>query len=126
MGGSLASGFMAAAQRNLPQANAGIASYLATRFNYVRQVDVHSHWAGLAILLIVFGALFDRVAFDERKRVYLALAFLVGSVVFPLGVILQTLTRGPVASALAVSGAALVIIALAGIAVGLARSGEQA
>jgi hypothetical protein len=121
MGGSLAAGFTHAAERRLPEANAAIAAYAATRFAYVRQVDVHSHWIGLAMLLIVLGALFDRVAFSQRTRYWLALALLTGAVLFPLGVILETVSAGALPKALAVAGSVLVIGPLALISWGFAR-----
>ena len=43
------------------------------------------------MLMIVLGVVFDGVAFSERVRAwYCAGSLLAGSVVFPLGVILQT------------------------------------
>jgi hypothetical protein len=46
---------------------------------------------------------------------------LAGSVVFPLGVILQTVRMVPLGSALAIAGSALVIGALGATAVGFMR-----
>ena len=122
MGGSLATAFMHAAERHMPEARNAIDVYGATKYDYVRQVDVHSHWIGLAMLMIVLGAVVDSVAFSERMRLLVALVLLIGSVMFPLGVILQTASHGGMlASALAVLGSALVIVALAAVAVGFAR-----
>lgn len=121
MGGSLATAFVQAADRHSPESEAALAVYGATKHDYVRQVDVHSHWIGLAMLAIVLGVVFDEVGFGARVRFWIALALLAGSVVFPLGVILQTTHAGPLASALAIAGSALVISALAAVAVGFAR-----
>lgn len=121
MGASLANAFARAAERRMPEAHAALEAFAQSQFNYVRHVDVHSHWTGLAMLLIVFGAIFDRVGFDERKRFYLATMLVVGAVSFPLGVVLQTANRGPIPKALAVLGSALVILALAAVALGFAR-----
>jgi len=97
-------------------------NYASTKYDYVRQVDIHSHWIGLAMLLIVLGVAFDQLAFSERSRTWIAVALLIGSFVFPLGVILQTVRHGAVfASALAVFGSATVTIALAAIAWGFSR-----
>ena len=125
MGGSLATGFAKAAERKLPEAHAALDTYAATRFEYVREVDVHSHWSGLAMLLIVLGVVFDRVGYDERKRRGLAALLLVGSVIFPLGVILQTFDRGPVPLAMAVAGPLMLIVALALVAAGFLRSEKK-
>jgi hypothetical protein len=124
MGGSLATGFLNAANRDLPQAHAAIDAYGGTKYDYVRQVDVHSHWIGLAMLMIVLGVVFDEVAFGERLRFLIALALLIGSVTFPLGVILQTVSHGAaLASALAIVGSGLVIVSLTMVAVGFTRQG---
>jgi hypothetical protein len=92
----------------------------------VRQVDVHSHWIGLGMLLMLMGAIFDRVAFSLRKRVWIAVALLSGAFVFPFGVLLQTFSHGAFfASASAVLGSALVTIALGAVAWGLAVKGAN-
>jgi len=51
-----------------------------------------------------------------------AWSLVAGSVVFPLGVILQTIERGVIAQAVAALGALMVIIALGAIALGFARA----
>ncbi len=122
IGGSLATSFVHAAEGRLPEAHEAIDTYAGVKYDYVRQVDVHSHWIGLAMLMIVLGIAFDRVRFSEPIRFWVAVAFLAGSVGFPLGVILQTVNRGGVfPSALAVGGSALVIMALLAAAIGFAR-----
>ena len=126
MGGSLATAFVNAAERNIPGAHNSIDAYATTKYNYVRQVDVHSHWIGLAMLMIVLGAAFERVSFRESTRIWLAMAMLVGSVIFPLGVILQTVNHGGlIPSGLAVAGSALATISLAGVAWGFARQSNS-
>jgi hypothetical protein len=122
MGGALANGFVQVAQGQIPEAHASIDSYGRTRYNYVRQVDVHSHWIGLGMLMILLGVVFDSQGFSEQTRRWLALALLTGSLAFPLGVILQTATHGAIfASVLAVAGSALVTFGLAATALGFAR-----
>lgn len=121
MGEALATGFAYAAEEQMSQAHVALDTYAATKFEYVREVDVHSHWSGLALFLILLGVIFDQVAFQERTRFYLAATLMVGSVLFPLGVLLQTLDRGILPEVLAVIGSGLLIIALSGVAVGFAR-----
>jgi hypothetical protein len=124
MGSSLAAAFVHAAEGHLPEAENAIESYASIKYDYVRQVDVHSHWIGLAMLLIVMGVIFDHVAFSDRMRFWIAIALLAGAVVFPLGVLLQTLSHGAfLASTLAVLGSASMTIALAAVAWGLAVKG---
>ena len=121
MGGALATGFAQAAERKMDDAHASLATYSQTEFDYVRQVDVHSHWGGLAMLLMLLGVAFDRVGFSERARVRLAALLVAGSFLFPLGVLLQTADHGAGPKALAAAGAAMVIIGLGAAAVGFAR-----
>jgi len=123
IGGSLAQAFLSAAQRNPIEAHAAINAYASTKYDYVRQVDVHSHWIGLAMMLIVLGAVLDNVAFRPRAKTWIAVALVAGSFVFPLGVILQTVSHGAAfASALAILGSATVTIALGAVVWGFARS----
>jgi hypothetical protein len=86
---------------------------------------VHGHWIGLAMLLIVLGIGFDRVNFSERLKLFVALGLLLGSVIFPLGVLLQTMTHGPLPRAIAIAGSAFVIAGLLGSAVGVAVRGSS-
>jgi hypothetical protein len=122
IGSSLATGFAAAAERNPASTEAALAKYREAKYVYDRQVDVHSHWIGLAMLLIVLGIGFDRVSFSDRLKLLLALGLFLGALLFPLGVLLQTMSHGGLPRAIAVAGSVLVIGSLAGIAVGLGRS----
>jgi len=120
IGASLASAFTRAAEQDPAQMKASISNYREAKYVYERQVDAHGHWIGLAMLLIVMGAIFDHVAFGERVKLWIAIALLAGAVVFPLGVVLQTLNDGGTfASALAILGSTLTIVALAASAWGL-------
>jgi hypothetical protein len=121
MGEALATGFAQAAERKMEDAHASLATYSDTEFDYVRQVDVHSHWGGLAILLMLLGLAFDRVGFSERTRTVLAVLLVAGSFLFPLGVLLQTVDHGAGPKALAEVGAAMVIFGLGAVAIGFAR-----
>jgi hypothetical protein len=124
IGTSLAGSFTAAAERNPVVMEASLEQYRETKYIYDRQVDVHGHWIGLAMMLIVLGIGFDRVNFPERFKLLLALGLLVGSVVFPLGVLLQTMSHGPLPRAVAIAGSGFVIVALLGSAIGVA-SGDR-
>ncbi len=126
IGERLATGFARAAERNLPQAHVALNEYAAANFEYVREVDAHSHWSGLALLLILLGLMFDQVAFSERVRVALALLLVTGSFAFPLGVILQTVDAGAAPRAIAVIASGLLIAGLGGVAFGFARRKESA
>lgn len=123
IGGYLAQAFLSAAQRNTVEAHGAIDAYASTKYDYVRQVDVHSHWIGLAMVLIVLGVVLDNAAFSPRVKTWIAVALVAGSFVFPLGVILQTVSHGAAfASALAILGSATVTSALGAVVWGFARS----
>jgi hypothetical protein len=126
IGASLAGSFAAAADRNPAVMESSLEQYREAKYVYDRQVDVHGHWIGLAMLLIVLGIGFDRVNFPERVRRFLALGLLVGAVVFPLGVLLQTLSHGPLPRAIAIAGSGFVIVSLLGSAMGVVARGSPA
>ncbi len=127
MVGSLAQSFSAAAARDLTSSHTALHRYGETKYDYVRQVDTHSHWVGLAMLMIVLGALYDRVNLSESRRQLVATSLLAGSAVFPLSVILQTYHHGALLyKVLAVISSGLVIAALAATAWGFARPSESA
>lgn len=122
LGGSLTAAFVKGAERNLPAAQSSIETYAHNAYAYVRQVDTHSHWIGLAMILMVLGVAFDRLSFGERGKLTLAVMLLAGSAVFPLGVLMQTWAPGPLPQAIAALGATIVTVALAGAALGFARA----
>jgi hypothetical protein len=124
IGGTLGAGFSAASERNLAAADAALIQYRETKYAYDRHVDVHGHWIGLAMLLILLGIAFDRIALSERIKLLLAGGAVFGAFLFPFGVLLQAFSHGPAPRALAVLGSALVIASLAGMTLGLARARE--
>jgi hypothetical protein len=122
LGSALATGFVRAAERRMPESQDALAEAAQRRFVYVRQVDAHGHWGGLALLLLILGIGFDRVAFTERTRFLIALALLAGSFLFPLAVLSETWSNGVEPKLLAVFASALVIAGLFGVAWGFART----
>lgn len=126
IGSSLAKGFAAAAERNPASAEAMLTRYREAKYIYDRQVDVHGHWIGLAMLLIVLGIGFDHVTFSYRLKFILAVGLFLGAVLFPLGVLLQTMSHGSLPRAIAVAGSALVIASLVGIVIGISRRSPAA
>lgn len=122
---ALARSFSLAAGKDMDSARAALDAYAAAKFEYVREVDVHSHWSGLAFLLILFGIIFDQVGYPEHVRRFLAGAMVTGSFLFPAAVLLQTMYQGGVPKALAAVAAALLIASLAAVAVGFARAKES-
>jgi len=121
IGHSLASSFQSAAERNSAVAGNSLLQYREAKYAYDRQVDVHGHWIGLAMLLIVLAIAFDHVALSEKLKLLLAWALLIGATLFPFGVLLQTWSHGALPRAVAIVGSALVIAALTGIVFGFLR-----
>jgi hypothetical protein len=121
IGMSLTSGFQAAAQRNAAGAEKALLQYQQAKYNYDRQVDVHGHWLGLSMLLIVLAIAADRISIVEKWKFLLALSLLVGSVLFPFGVLMQTWSHGTLPRAVAIVGSAMVITSLAGMVLGFLR-----
>ena len=121
IGRSLSSGFQAAAQRESAAADQALLEYRQAKYAYDRQVDVHGHWIGLAMLLMLLAIAFDRVGFSAAWKLRLAWLLFVGSLLFPLGVLMQTHSHGPVPRAVAIFGSGLVITSLAIIVVGIFR-----
>ena len=122
MGRSLAASFTAAAERHPAVAQTALERYRKLKYDYDRHVDVHGHSIGLAMLLMVLGIGLDRVSFGVQVKKLLATALVLGSFLFPLGVLLETLNHGSEPRALAVAGSALVIVSLAGMTLGFLRA----
>src|SRR5579864_1659793 len=122
MGARLAASFAKAAVSDLQTSHAELGDYAEAKYLYVREVDAHSHWAGLAILLILFGAFFDRVRFTERTRSWLAAAFTASSFVFPFGVLLENFSHGLWPRVLATLAAGILIASMVMVAAGFMRS----
>ena len=120
MGKSLAMSFSAAAKRDPVAAGTALREYKELKYSYDRHVDAHGHWIGLAMILVVLGIALERVGFGERLTMLLAAGLVLGSFLFPLGVLLETFSHGPAPQTLAVAGSALVIVSLAGMTVGFA------
>ena len=120
IGGSLAGAFTLASERNVPQATASLEQYREAKYIYERQVDAHGHWIGLAMLLMVLGVAFDRVALTEKWKLALAVGLLAGAALFPLTVLLQTFSHGSLPRILTIASSALMIATLAITALGLA------
>jgi hypothetical protein len=121
IGMSLTSGFQAAAQRNPTGAENALLQYRQAKYNYDRQVDVHGHWLGLSMLLIVLAIAADQISIAEKWKFLLALGLFLGSVLFPFGVLMQTWGHGTLPRAVAIGGSAMVIASLAGMAFGFLR-----
>lgn len=122
IGGSLTNAYVHAAEQASQPSQAAMQAYASANYNYVRQVDAHGHWIGLGLLLIVLGVAFSRVGFSEAMRMRLAAALLAGAILFPLGVLLETVNASSIPKGVAILGSALVIASLGGIALGFSKN----
>ncbi len=122
IGTSLAASFSAAAERNGETSEATLQNYREAKYVYERQVDVHGHWIGLAMLLIVVGIAWERVALSRQAGLLVAITLLTGAALFPLGVLLEIMDHGRGPQVLAVAGSAMVIASLAAVIWGVARA----
>jgi len=125
IGGSLAGAFQHAATREMDPSRANLAEYARAKYVYTREVDAHSHWIGLAMVLLALAALWDRLAFGERARGWIAGALIAGAFGFPLGVLLQNYLPAPLGQGIAVAASGLLIVAFGLVALGFAREGES-
>jgi hypothetical protein len=121
IGGSLAGAFQQAAVREMQQSRASLNEYARAKYVYTREVDAHSHWIGLAMILLALAAVWNRLAFGEAARGLLAGVVIAGAYGFPLGVVLQNHLGGGVGQGIAVAGSGLVIIALIAVSIGFAH-----
>jgi hypothetical protein len=123
IGGSLAGSFQHAATREMDLSRAKLDEYARAKYVYTREVDAHSHWIGLAMVLLALAALWDRLAFSEPARGRVAGTLIVGAYGFPLGVLLQNHLPSPIGQGIAIAASGLMIIAFGLVALGFAREG---
>ncbi len=72
IGRSLSAAFRAAAERHSAESGNSLLQYRQAKYAYDRQVDVHGHWIGLAMLLIVLAIAFDQIGLSEKFKLLLA------------------------------------------------------
>src|SRR5262249_1838811 len=125
IGFHLAKSFVYAASQRPADASGSLYLYDASQYEYVRYVDVHSHWIGLGMLLLLFGIVFDRIGGDERNRMFIAWLLVLGSFGFPGGVLVQTFSSAVVGKIIAGIGSALVTLGLIGAAFGFLRTNRR-
>ena len=124
IGGSLASSFASAAAGDAQASHSALRTYGEAKYLYTREVDVHSHWGGLAILLILFGAVFDRTRFSEHIRLWLAISLSTGSFAFPLSVLLQNFDHGQWPRVLAAVTSGILMVSMTMVAAGFIRHSD--
>src|SRR2546423_21907 len=126
VGGSLAGSFSQAADRNVDSAQKKLQEYGDARYRYIREVDAHSHWSGLALLLVLLGLAVDYLAFPERARLWLARAMLLSAAAFPACVFWQSFDSGNLPRMASAIFAGVLVVAMALVAWGFIRQKPQA
>ncbi len=124
MGVSLATAFAETAKGEMDTAAESLKVYGETRFEYLREVHLHGHLVALSTLLLILGVFFGQLAFSERTRFFLASLLIFGTVALPLASLLEILSVGPLAQAVALLGAVSLIGGLGAVAAGFLRSAE--
>ena len=90
-------------------------------YTYTRVVDAHTHIIKLATVLLLAALVYPLIGLPEKRKRTLAIVFLAGICVFPLGVLAEIYVQGRSAQAVAAAGAMLVILGFAGMVWGLLR-----
>ena len=125
MGTYMANGFVEAAAGNLPAAFQAFDDYAAVGLEYRNEVHAHGHWGMLALILIVLGLVFDRLAFSESRRKLLATVLALSATLFPLGVLLQNSAALLAGEVLAAAGSIGMVVGLLAAAWGLLRRPDE-
>lgn len=118
--------FTAAASNDAGSSQAALERAGAINHKYVRLVDVHTHVIKLAIVILLAGLVYPLVGLSEKTKKLAACCFVVGSLIYPLGVFAEVSSASLVPKVAAGGGALLVIASFAVILAGLFRGlGQQ-
>lgn len=121
MGVAMATGFVEAAAGNMTAAFESFDAYGALGQEYRNEVHSHGHWGMLALILIVLGLVFNRVAFTEQQRKVLAWILALSATLFPLGVLLQIGPAASLGNILSLMGSAGMVLGFLATAYGLMK-----
>jgi hypothetical protein len=124
MGVALATAFANAASGDITAAHAAIDNFASINKEYILEVHGHSHMIALGMLMVLLGGCYDRVAYSEKLRFYIAAAMAVGALLFPLGVFAQFNPEPlpQLGKLMSMSGSGLVIVCFALITIGLFKT----
>ena len=94
-------------------------------YRNVRVIDAHTHIIKLASVLLLIGLMYPLIAISERAMRWLAVLFVAGSCLFPLGVVGEIYIDGLAPQAVAALGALLVLISFSVVLWGLSRNAKH-
>lgn len=121
MGTMMANGFAEAARGDLQAAFEAFEAYGALSREYGNEIHSHGHWGMLALILIVLGLVFNRLAFSAKQRIVLAWLLALSAALFPFGVLLQIGPAAALGEVLAILGSAGMVGGLLATVYGLLR-----
>lgn len=124
MGSNLAGGFIHAAAGDLDKARQSLEQFSRWSGEYTLEVHAHGHWIALGMLLMVLGLAIDALRYGQKTRYLLALMLLVGTFVFPTGILLQTTGLAIVGKVLSVLGSGLLLVSMFLVAIGITARGS--
>ena len=119
MGMAFAQSFFEAAGGNEAGVSESIETFRANSFEYIREVSFHAHIIELGTLALIIPLFAHRIGWNDGRKLLIARLFIVGSLVFTLGVLAQTLAMSALTQALAVGGSGLVIACVGALVVRL-------
>ncbi len=119
MGMAFAQSFFEAAGGNEAGVSENIETFRANAFEYVREVSFHAHIIELGTLALIIPLFAHRIGWNDSRKLLIARLFIIGSLVFTLGVLSQTLAFSGVTQAMAVIGSGLVIACVGVLVLGL-------
>ena len=121
MGMAFAQSFLDAAGGNETGVAESIKVFRANSYEYIREVSFHAHIIELGTLALIIPLFAHRIGWDDDRKLLIARLFIVGSLVFALGVLAHTLALTPVTQGMAVLGSGLVIVCVGILVVGLSK-----
>ena len=110
MGMAFAQSFFDAAAGNEAGVSDNLEIFRANSYEYMREVSVHAHIIELGTLALIIPLFAHRIAWSDERKLLLARLFILGSVVFCLGVLAQIVALSGLTQTLAAAGAGLVIV----------------
>ncbi len=119
MGMAFAQSFFEAAGGNETGVSENIETFRANAFEYTREVSFHAHIIELGTLALIIPLFAHRIGWNDSRKLLIARLFIIGSLVFTLGVLSQTLAFSGVTQAMAVIGSGLVIACVGVLVLGL-------
>jgi hypothetical protein len=122
LGQLMAQTFSHAAENNLEQSFNAMVSLGKLAKEYDREVHFHSHLILLSMLMMVLACCINQASYSEKILNLLALALIVGTLTFPVGVFIQSQGFALLGKILAAFGSTLFLGAFALLTLGFFKA----